>query len=56
MAKYRNSWKKKAWKNKQWDKLHIRIRLGKIDIIAFEADVSRKFYLFTLLNFTVKSR
>lgn len=54
--KYRNSWKKKAWKNKQWDKFHIRARLGKIDIIAFEADISRKFYLFTLFNFTIKSR
>lgn len=54
--KYRNSWKKKAWTNKQWDKLHLKIRLGKIDIIVFEIDISREFYLFTILNLTIKSR
>lgn len=56
MAKFRNSWKKKAWKNKQWDKFHIRLRLGKVDIFAIEIDISRKFYLLTILNFTIKSR
>lgn len=54
--KYRNSWKKAIWKKKSWKKLHLIIRLGKIDLIAFEIDVSRKFYLFTLLNLTIKSR
>jgi hypothetical protein len=54
--KYRNAWKKKAWCNKQWDKFHIRLRLGKVDVIAIELDISRKFYLFTLINFTIKTR
>ena len=51
--KFRNSWKTK---NKQWDKIQIRLRLGEIDFITVEVDVSRNFYMFTLLNFTLKNR
>jgi hypothetical protein len=54
--KYRNAWKKQSWTNKQWDKLYVKARLGKIDIFAFEIDISRKFYLITILNFTIKTR
>lgn len=48
-----NSWRNKA---KQWDKVQIRIRLGKIDFFTIEMDITREFYLFTILNFTIKNR
>ena len=51
--KVRNNWKVK---NKQWDKIAIRLRLGNIDFISIEIDISREFYLFTILNFTFKNR
>lgn len=51
--KYRNSWKSTK---KQWDKVQIRFRLGAIDFLTVEIDVSRNFYMFTLLNFTIKNR
>ena len=51
--KFRNSWKSKK---KQWDKIAIRSRLGAIDIVSIEIDISRDFYMFTLLNFTIKNR
>jgi hypothetical protein len=51
--KYRNSWRSKK---KQWDKLAIRIRLGAIDFLFIEVDISREFYMFTILNFTIKNR
>lgn len=51
--KIRNGWKSH---NKQWDKFNIKLRLGFIDVIGLEIDISRKFYLFTLLNYTFKNR
>ena len=51
--RFRNSWRLSL---KQWDKIALRIRLGAIDILSIEVDVSREFYLFTILNFTVKNR
>jgi hypothetical protein len=51
--KYRNSWKSVK---KQWDKVSIRFRLSSLDMLSVEIDVSRKFYMFTLLNFTIKNR
>ena len=48
-----NSWKNKA---KQWDKVQIRVRLGKIDFFTIELDKSRVFYMLTILNFTIKNR
>jgi hypothetical protein len=51
--KYRNSWKSVK---KQWDKVSIRFRLSSLDVLSVEIDISRKFYMFTLLNFTVKNR
>ena len=42
--------------DKQWDKFQIRARLGKIDVLTIEIDISRQFYLFTLFNFTMKNR
>jgi hypothetical protein len=50
---FRNNWRVH---NKQWDKFQIRARLGKIDILTLEVDISRQFYLFTLFNFTLKNR
>ena len=50
---FRNTWKVK---NKQWDKFAIRFRLGKIDFFTIEIDISREFYLLTILNFTIKNR
>jgi hypothetical protein len=51
--KFRNSW---TAKNKLWDKFAIRFRLGAIDFFIIEVDISREFYMFTLLNFTIKNR
>ena len=48
-----NSWRNKA---KQWDKVQIRLRIGKIDFFTIELDKSRVFYMFTILNFTIKNR
>jgi hypothetical protein len=51
--KFRNSWKSVT---KQWDKLMIRIRVSSLDIFTVEIDVSREFYLITILNLTLKNR
>ncbi len=51
--KFRNSWKSC---NKQWDKIMIRIRFSSLDIFTFEMDISRNFYLLTILNLTIKNR
>ena len=51
--KLRNNWK---IHNKQWDKFQIRIRVGKIDFLTIEIDISRDFYMFTILNFSIKNR
>jgi hypothetical protein len=51
--KFRNSWKSST---KQWDKIMIRIRLSSLDIFTFEMDISRNFYLLTILNLTIKNR
>lgn len=51
--KFRNNWN---IPNKQWDKLQIKIRLGKIDVLTFEADFGSKFYMLTILNFSIKSK
>lgn len=50
---FRNNWRVK---NKQWDKFAVRCRLGKIDFITIEIDISREFYMLTVLNFTIKNR
>jgi len=51
--KVRNGWNSY---NKQWDKLAIKVRLSFIDILSIEIDISRDFYLLTVLNFTIKNR
>jgi hypothetical protein len=51
--KVRNNWKVK---NKQWDKFALRLRLGFFDILTIEIDISREFYMLTILNFTIKNR
>ena len=51
--KVRNGWKAK---NKLWDKFAIKIRIGAIDFLVIETDVSREFYMITILNFTLKNR
>ena len=51
--KFRNSWKSVT---KQWDKLMIRIRVSSLDIFTVEVDISREFYLVTILNLTFKNR
>ena len=51
--KFRNSWKSST---KQWDKIMIRLRLSSVDIFTLELDLSREFYLITILNFTLKNR
>lgn len=51
--KFRNSWIATA---KQWDKLIIRLRVSSLDIFALEVDLSRDFYLITILNLTLKNR
>jgi hypothetical protein len=49
----RNNWRVK---NKQWDKFALRLRIGKIDFFTIEIDISREFYMLTILNFTLKNR
>ena len=51
--KFRNNWR---IHNKQWDKLQLKLRLGKIDVCTIEVDISREFYMFTICNFTIKNR
>lgn len=51
--KFRNNWNTSR---KQWDKFTIRFRLGIIDFITVEIDISRDFYMLTILNFTIKNR
>jgi hypothetical protein len=51
--KIRNNWK---GSKRQWDKLMIRLRISSVDLFTLEIDISRDFYLFTLLNFTIKNR
>jgi hypothetical protein len=51
--KFRNGWQASA---KQWDKLMIRFRVSALDIFSVEIDVSRNFYLLTVLNLTIKNR
>jgi hypothetical protein len=53
IMKFRNNW---TVRNKQWDKFELRFRLGKIDVFAIEVDISRSFYMLTLLNFSIKNR
>ena len=51
--KFRNNWNNP---NKQWDKVMIRLRISSLDIFNLEVDISRNFYLLTILNFTLKNR
>ena len=51
--KFRNNWKSS---NRQWDKLMIRLRISTLDVFTLEIDLSREFYLLTILNFTIKNR
>jgi hypothetical protein len=51
--KFRNNWKSHT---KQWDKFALRLRISKLDILTIEIDISRDFYMFTLLNLTIKNR
>ena len=51
--KFRQSWKDAR---KQWDKVMIRVRVSSLDILNVEIDISRNFYLITVLNFTFKNR
>lgn len=51
--KIRNGWNAR---NKQWDKVIIKLRISSLDIFAIEIDLSREFYLLTILNFTLKNR
>jgi hypothetical protein len=51
--KFRNNWNNP---NKQWDKLMIRLRISTLDVFNLEVDISRNFYLLTILNFTLKNR
>lgn len=51
--KVRNAW---TIKHKQWDKVCVRLRLGAVDFLTIEIDIDRRFYMLTLLNFTIKNR
>ncbi len=51
--KIRNNWRSSR---RQWDKVSIRLRLGVIDFLTIEVDISREFYMLTILNFTIKNR
>jgi hypothetical protein len=51
--KFRNNWK---IHNKQLDKFIFKFRLSYVDVLWIELDFSKKFYMFTLFNFTVKNK
>lgn len=51
--KLRNNWKVP---HKQWDKIQVRVRVGKIDFLTIEVDISRRFYMITILNISLKNR
>jgi hypothetical protein len=51
--KYRNNW---TAKNRFWDRIAIKVKLGAIDFFTVEVDVTREFYMITVLNFTIKNR
>lgn len=51
--KLRNNWRVP---HKQWDKIQIRVRLGKIDVLTIEVDISRSFYMLTIMNISLKNR
>jgi hypothetical protein len=51
--KFRNNWNTTR---KQWDKLIIRVRFSYVDIVNIDIDVSKNFYSFTILNFTLKNK
>jgi hypothetical protein len=51
--KFRNNWRAK---NKQWDKFMIKLRISYIDIFSIEIDISREFYMLTVLNLCIKNR
>lgn len=51
--KFRNNW---TAKNKQWDKLIIKLRISSLDLFSIEIDATRDFYCLTILNFTLKNR
>jgi hypothetical protein len=51
--KARNNWRVR---NKQWDKFQVRLRLGVVDVLTIEVDISRQFYMLTILNLSLKNR
>jgi hypothetical protein len=51
--KFRNNW---TVSNKFWDRFAIRLKLGAVDFFTIEIDVTRDFYMLTVLNFTIKNR
>lgn len=51
--KLRNNWKVP---HKQWDKIQVRVRVGKIDFLTIEIDISRSFYMLTIMNISLKNR
>ena len=51
--KVRNNWKVP---HKQWDKIQVRVRVGKIDFLTLEIDISRSFYMLTIMNISFKNR
>ena len=48
--KFINEWKSPL---KQWDKINIVARLGKITLLAINCDFSQKYLKLTLLNLTL---
>lgn len=51
--KFRNNW---IVNNKFWDRFAIRLKLGAVDFFTIEVDITREFYMLTVLNFTIKNR
>ena len=49
----RNNWRRSR---KQWDKFILKLRISSLDIFSLEIDISREFYMISLLNFQIKNR
>jgi hypothetical protein len=45
-----NEWKSHL---KQWDKIDVSLRLGKITILSIVGDISQKYFKITIFNITL---
>ncbi len=49
---------KNSWGNKltQWDKIQIKFRISLVTVFHLDADLSKKFFKLTILNFSISNK